>query len=282
MKVTALASWFGSNRMLAVHVGAALDGCSWVGVPFAGGMCELAHIRASSLVVSDLHRHVINLARVVAHPGLRPALLKALRRAAFHPDELDQMQEWCKANQPVEAIKGDLQAAYAYFVCVWMGRSHRAGTPDEFNGKLSTRWNANGGDSNVRYRSAVRALAGWSRIMRRCSFSVMDAFEFLARCEDTADHGVYADPPFPGAGRKYRHNSGRTDADELAWHTRLRDALARFTRTRVVCRFYDHPLVRQLYPDGPWRWQFLSGGKKQSNDQAPEVLVIRNGAAGLF
>jgi len=66
--ITALAPWFGSNRTLAENVGTALAGCQWVGVPFAGGMCELLQIKARSLLVSDLHRHVLNLAAVAADP----------------------------------------------------------------------------------------------------------------------------------------------------------------------------------------------------------------------
>jgi len=38
MKVKALMPWFGSNRLLAHRVGELLEGCSWVGVPFAGSM----------------------------------------------------------------------------------------------------------------------------------------------------------------------------------------------------------------------------------------------------
>jgi hypothetical protein len=268
-----LAPWLGSNRILAPIVGAELGDCEWAGVPFAGGMCEIGQIKARTILVSDLHRHVINLARVVQSETLRPALIKQLRGMFFHPDELDQNQEWCKAYQPVEELKGDLQAAYAYFICCWMGRSHIAGTRDEFHGKLSTRWNANGGDSNVRYRSAIRALAEFGRIGRRCSFSVLDAFDFLPRCEDKAKHGLYVDPPFPGAGRKYRHNSGRTEVEEKQWHTALRNELARFERTRVVIRFYDHPLVRELYSASKWTWVHLKG-RKQSNEAAPEVLLI--------
>lgn len=45
-RITTLVPWYGSNRTLAENVGAALKGCSWVGVPFAGGMCELGHIEA--------------------------------------------------------------------------------------------------------------------------------------------------------------------------------------------------------------------------------------------
>jgi hypothetical protein len=32
--VTALAPWFGSNRILAENVGKAVAGSSWVGIPF--------------------------------------------------------------------------------------------------------------------------------------------------------------------------------------------------------------------------------------------------------
>jgi hypothetical protein len=62
--VTSIAPWFGSNRTLAENVGKLLRGCSWVGVPFAGGMSELLHITAPSVLVSDLHTHVLNLAAV--------------------------------------------------------------------------------------------------------------------------------------------------------------------------------------------------------------------------
>ena len=266
-EVTALAPWFGSNRMLAHEVGAELAGMKWVGVPFAGGMCELAHIDARSIVVGDLHRHLINLARTVADDELRPILIKHLRRAAFHPDELDQAQEWCKIHDPQPTLKADLQAAYCYFVCCWMGRSHIAGTKDEFHGRLSTRWNANGGDSNVRYRSAVRSLTSFSKIVRRCNFSVLDVFEFLDRCEDVPMHGLYLDPPFPGPGDSYRHKFS------IEEHRLLAKRLAQFGCMRVVCRFYDHPLIRELYPQGVWNWRFLKG-RKQSNEASPECLLI--------
>src|ERR1700693_1384880 len=85
-KVTALAPWYGSNRMLASEVGKQLDGCNWVGIPFAGGMCEVAHIKARTLLIGDTHRHIINLACVASDPKLGPQLYRRLRRTAFHPE----------------------------------------------------------------------------------------------------------------------------------------------------------------------------------------------------
>lgn len=272
-EITALAGWLGSNRMLAKHVGEVLDGCYWVGIPFAGSMSEVPHIKASSILVNDKHRHIINLARCVADKSLRLQLVRQLRRKAFHPDELAAAQRFCKENEP--AATADMAAAENYFVCCWMGRASKAGTDDEFNGRTSTRWSASGGSSVTRYFTAIRSLALFAKSLRRCAFETMDAFDFIGRCEDLPKNGIYCDPPFPVAGRRYLHNAGQTETEETTWHTRLRDALVRFEETRIVCRFYDHPLIRDLYGSG-WEWRALAGGKKQTNGDAPEVLVTRN------
>lgn len=263
MAVRAMASWFGANRMNAPAVGQELRGCKWVGVPFAGSMAELSEIGASSIVVSDLHRHVVNLASVVATQ--RREMVDVLRRLPFHPDVLAAAKEFCKANEPNGL--NDIAAATQYFICVWMGRSHRAGTVEEFNGGLSRRWNANGGDSNVRYRSAVRSLAAWERIMRRCSFDVMDCFEFLDCCKDVEGHGIYCDAPWPDLGKKYKHKF--TEADQRKLATRLRQ----FTKARVVVRFGDHPLIRELYPAPHWTWRMLSS-RTQANTDKAEALIL--------
>lgn len=268
-EITALAGWFGSNRLLAPTVGQELGRLKWCGVPFAGSMAEVPHIQASSILVNDLHRHVINLARVISIPSGRMALCQRLKRLPFHPDTLARYQHTCRNHNPEEGLCIDL--AEAYFVCCWMSRASKAGTVDEFKSGLSTRWKANGGSSVARYHSAIRGLAAFAKCFRRCAFETLDAFAFIDRCEDSKDHGIYCDPPFPGVGRKYLHNAGKNEDAELAWHTQLFDAVERFERTRVVCRFYRHPLIERLYHG--WTWRELEG-RKQTNEAAAEVLVM--------
>lgn len=156
-------------------------------------------------------------------------------------------------------------------------RGGKAGIDDEFNGRTAVRWNSDGGDSMVRYLSALRMLVPFSRTLRRCTFETMDAFDFLRRSRksEKTGHGIYCDPPFPGAGRRYRHNAGQTDAEELTWHTRLRDELELFKCTRTVCRFYDHPMIRELYSvEKGWEYRAIEG-RKQSNAAADELLLVR-------
>ncbi len=270
MTVTALAPWFGSNRTLAPAVGEELRMCDWVGIMFAGGMSEVPHIDARTVLVNDKHWHMMNLASVVADAQLGPQLYRKLRRLPFHPLELKAAQTTCERFE-IEQLDEllNFEAAFNYFVAVWMGRSASAGTDKEFTGNLAVRWDAGGGDSAVRFQSAVRSSClNFRRALARCTFSTRDAFDFLEDAKDLPGHGIYNDPPFPGAGEKYKWKFSVLD------HRKLARQLSEFTNARVVCRFYDHPLIRELYPADAWTWRHLQGGRKQSNAPGPEVLII--------
>ena len=272
-KIKAIAPWFGGNRMLAEEAGKLLAGCEWIGVPFAGGMSELAHFTARTILVNDLHFHVINLAMTAGDPVLGPQLYRRLRRKLFHQDELQAAQRACiDWPQGIDEMP-DIDLAEAYFVSQWMGRSGLAGTKDEFKGNLPIRWSAGGGDSAVRYRSAVQSLLAWRRVLQRCNFTCLDGFAFLAKAKDAAGHGLYVDAPWPDDGDGYKHRF--TEADQVS----LANVLHRFRHTRVVIRYADHPQIRALYGlDLHWQWHHLQG-RTQSNGAKAEVLIT-NFAAG--
>ncbi|CAM9965137.1 unnamed protein product, partial [Phaeothamnion confervicola] len=264
------APWFGSNRSLARHVGGLLQGCGWVGVPFAGGMSELLHITARTIVVSDLHKHVMNLARVLAHPQLGPKLLRRLRRRPVHAGDLAYSQGRCLQLANIVFTTDDdlLEWAEHYFVVAWMGRNGTAGTNSEFRSGLSVRWDAGGGDSATRYHSAVKALRDWFAIMPRCTFIVLDVFQFLDNVTDLPECGLYLDPPFPDVGAAYTHKF------TVEQHRELARRLTALEHVRVVCRFYRHPLIEELYPAPHWHWLELEGGRTQTNGKPPEVLIL--------
>jgi len=273
---TAVAPWFGSNRTLALNVGRALMGCRWVGVPFAGGMSELLYLQASTVMVGDLHDHVLNLAATAADPTLGAALRSRLADLPFHPGTLAAAQERCHRREAEldDSWFGnvatdrplDLDWATDYFVCAWMSRNGSAGTAGEFRAPLSVRWDAGGGDSATRFRNAAEGLVVWQDVMRRCTFVRMDVFQFLGNVKDQANHGLYLDPPFPEVGDSYKH----TFSEEQ--HRRLAEKLTTFRACKVVCRFYDHPLIRKLYSKLDWEWSHFEG-RRQTHDEGPEVLL---------
>jgi site-specific DNA-adenine methylase len=264
-QIGAIVPYFGCARMVAEEIGRALDGCTWLGVPFAGGMPELAFINCRTIAVNDLHWHVVNLGSVIAHDEMRPQLIRWLQDQAFHEAQLLRSQRMCQAMNGDRSLQ-DLDAAKHYFLSQWMGRSGKAGTKGEFDGGLPVRWNANGGDSNTRYRSAIRALGAFGRIMRRCNFTCLDAFEFLDKCQDVEGHGLYIDAPWPDDGDEYRFVLTNEH------HRRLATRLSLYRNARVVVRFGDHPMIRELYAESKWEWQSLDG-RTQANKKKAEVLL---------
>lgn len=262
--------WFGSATDVAPEVGKLLTGCRMVYLPFCGGCSEVPWIDAKQILCNDLHRHVVNLCRVVKDDQSREWLKQQADALPYHPDELVRYQE--AASRPVGSFPScpDQYAALAYFVCVWMGRGGKAGTTSEFSGGLPIRWNANGGGSNRRYRTAIEALDSWGETFRRCEFTCMDAFEFISKCQDEPMNGCYVDANWPDLGDGYVHS-----IDE-AGQRRLALALDLFGRTRVVVRFGEHPLIRSLYrEDRGWVWR-PTASRNQANDVNTEFLITRN------
>ncbi len=273
MKINALAQWFGGNRRLAATVGQALGKLRWCGVPFPGGCPELPHIQTNAGVANDRHRHIINLARVIRDSALLDELVHRLDGLLFHPDELAVAQRRCREREgyPTTSEAPDVIWAADYFAACWMGRGGHAGKRGEFAQTLSLRWTSSGGDSAVRLRSAVHSLRQWHRALHNWSFSCLDAFDFTGRVKDADGHGLYVDAPWPDAGEAYRH--GFTEREQV----RLAEALARFTSTRVVVRYGDHPLIRKLYPEPRWRW-LQQAGRNQRNAALAEVLIANSRA----
>lgn len=281
-KIGALVPIFGSNRLLAPAVGEALAGCAWVGAPFVGGLSELPWIDAPTIVASDAHAHIINLARVVADPEGCAELEARLESMLFHPLELADAQRRCwereaamggggEAEAVIEVGPPDVEWAADYFVCAWMARAGAAGTKGEFGAVQSVRWNATGGDSVLRFRNAIAGLPEWLRVLAgRVTFVCQDAFEFLAKVKDEPKHGVYCDPPFAKEGGAYKHGFGETH------HHKLAAVLAGFKKARVALRCYEDAGMRQFYPEaGGWEWRRFVG-KRQTNENSPEALVVKN------
>jgi hypothetical protein len=231
-------------------------------------MSEVPQIQASTIVVNDAHRHIINLCQCLVLPECRLWLVNELRGMPFHPDVLATSQEFLGNWEWSEEGTVSCRAALHYFVSQWMGRSGQAGTDNEFSSSLPIRTNANGGDSNRRFRSAVSSLEEWSATMRRCNFSCLEWPEWFTKFHgDTSKHGYYVDPPWVDLGADYRHKFNAHD------HRELRDRLNRFETAKIVVRYGDNPLIRELYPETLWRWHKMPS-RNQGNNVVDEVSLV--------
>jgi len=285
MKIGALAPWFGSKRNLAPAIVEALGPHRVYWEPFCGSMSVLlAKPPCVMETVNDLHGDLVNLARVVQHSTIGPALYRRLRRVLFSEAQFNELAATLRSDEPAPDVP-DLDRAFAYFVCTWMGRNGLAGTRS-YNHHFCVRYTANGGHSAKRWRSAVQSISAWRRRLANATILSRNGFELLGRIEDAAGVAIYLDPPYLVKGSKYVHDF------EPADHERLADAAKKFKRTRVVISYYDHPRLEELYPG--WSRREIVVSKAMANQltadarehaqiqkKATEVLLI-NESEGMF
>lgn len=284
MKTKRLAGWFGSNTTKAALVGVQLGKLKWCGVPFSGGCPELPYIDTNCGVAGDVHRHIINLSRVIRCKTQKDRLKELLNPIILHPQELADAQRRCieresegdapmfdRGRRSEMPQHGDVEWAADYAVCCWMGRGGHAGKKTEFKQNLAMRWTVSGGGSSKRFRSFIDSLDAWQLCLQRWDFSVTDVFAFLTHVQDKKGYGLYIDAPWPVLGDEYKH--GFTEAKQRM----LAEKLARFKETRVVIRYGEHALIRYLYGSKNWTW-IEAVTRNQRNKAVAESLII-NGPA---
>ena len=288
--IGAIAPWFGGKRTMAPTIVAELGPHSAYWELFSGSMAVLMSKPSSPTeVVNDLHGDLINLARVIQHPLLGPALYRRLRRVLSSEVLFRDSLEIVRGSEPGQDRESpDADRAFHYFIVAWQGMNGVAGTRLHST-NYCRRFSSLGGDPGARWVGVVRSIPSWRRRMERVQILRSDGIELCERIEDREGTVIYADPPYLVKGARYAHDF--TEAD----HDRLAVALSRFRRTRVVVSYYEHPRLAELYPG--WSKRTVSIAKSLVNQgkrdqvgatKAPEVLLVNGPLAassvspGLF
>lgn len=287
MRITAIAPWFGSKRTLAAKIVEELGPHRVYWEPFCGSMATLLAKPACVMeTVNDLHGDLVNLARCIQDERLGPALYRRLRRTLMIEQLHREAAQRHRERGYMGNVAPDLQAAYDYFFCAWLGRNGVAGT-GSYNQGFCVRYTGNGGHAAKRWTSVVESIPAWRRRLREVTILCRDAFELLPRIEDARGTAIYVDPPYLKKGAKYVHDFEAPD------HERLAKLLGRFSKSRVVVSYYDHPALADLYPG--WTQRKIIVNKALSvqhhrgakAEKAVEVLLLNgpsraNTEAGLW
>lgn len=260
--------WFGADTMVCEQYAALMADCKHVTVPFCGGLSVVAHLveTAGEVVCNDKHALALNFYFCISNKTIREEVLSQLEVMPFSAELLEQAQSLCKKYSG--GAFTNIDAAVAYFVTAWMGRSGKSGTKTELNGGLAMRWDAGGGSSPLRFHTAVRSIQEvWGPICERCSFVCMDWQDVLAKVKDDPKCGVYLDPPWIGAGDDYQHGFTRDD------HVLLANQLeSYFVNTKVVLRYGDNALIRELYASDNWTIREIKS-RDQANGEVSELCI---------
>jgi len=283
MKIKAIVPWFGGKRNLASRIVELLGKHRIYWEPFCGSMAVLmAKPSCVMETVNDLHGDLINLAKVVQDQRLGPQLYRRLRRTfmceLLFRESADRHRNRTK-YKPIDKI--DIDRAYDYFICAWLGRNGVLGTKSYSYG-FCVRYTGNGGHAAKRFHSAIHSIPKWRSRLANVTILQRDAFGLLERIEDKRGTVMYIDPPYLVKGAKYIHDF--EDAD----HAKLAQILNRFKETRIVVSYYYDERLKEMYP----RWcqheilvskALANQGSRGSKDvRVKEVLLVNQLEEGLF
>jgi DNA adenine methylase len=276
MKITAIAPLFGGKRNLAPEIIRLLGPHRVYWEPFCGSMAVLLAKEPCVMeTVNDLHGDLINLARVLQSEETAIELYGRVARTLTSEDLHREAAKRYKArgyhfDYPAG---GDVDGAYDYFLCAWLGRNGVAGT-GSYNQGFCVRYTANGGHAATRWQAAIGSIPAWHHRLMNVTILRRDAFELLERIDDKTGTAIYIDPPYLVKGAKYIHDFEQDD------HKRLAVALLRFKKARVIVSYYEHPLLNELYPG--WQHHNIDVSKAMScagkrgdcDTRAVEVLLV--------
>ena len=259
MKTQSALPWFGSDSEVAEELGAMFDDCRHVTIPFCGGLGILPYLKAKAIVANDKHEDAINFYRVasgVHGVEAQGDLFFRCQKTLSHPAEMARALEWLDQS-PVGR-------AWSFWAICWLGRKGKGGTKNQ-GGKPSIRRTADGGSNATRLRAAADDLQEWAeKHFIRCEWESDDFRIVIPKVPNKKGCGLYIDAPWDGPGEGYRHGFKEQDHRDLRLH------VAHFTDTKVVVRYGDTPLIRELYSD----WNILEAtSRDQANQTKPELWI---------
>lgn len=316
MLINALSPWYGAKRSLAEPLVRAIGKPKAFWDVFCGSCAVLFSLpRCAVEVVNDLNADLINLARWVRSDSW-PLLFERLNRTFVGPDVFNESAAVIEGEPFAQGSAPNMNRAYHFMVYSWQGRSGTLGTKGRQT--FAMRFTSNGGNQARRFRSAVDSLPDWADRLANVTILNDDAFAIIPKIEDKRGTVIYADPPYLKKSAKYlhdfetcsacagapnpcscgacvqpgqQHNNGPCRACKSCrgkpdGHARLALALRRFTLTRVVVSYYDHPRLPDLYPG--WKLERIEVTKamaqpgkrdEQGATKAVEVILTNDVAA---
>lgn len=217
-------------------------------------------------IYNDVNSDMVNLFRVMASPGSRSKLLKQLRwtppsREIYNADRLIHLHN----NHSFKSVSCSVTRARMTFY-----RHIYA-----FGGKIRTGgFVVSTSDRNrikeiMKYSNVLRQFSEYGKFFSETVIEHLDFSLLIKKYGDRDNVVLFVDPPYPGFETYYSNNLGMDQHFQLA-------NLLLTIMAPVVCTFYDHSLVRKLYPVEHWNYDIINGLKnnRQGGNSYVDELIL--------
>lgn len=230
---------------------------------FGGSASVLLNSGFIKRVWNDKNGDLVNLFRVMADEYLRGKLFFRLSnlplcRQVFEDDYhvfLEGGYSFARIKDPVERARATFYRQSLCFGGKQTTGGFQISTLDRTHIKELSK-----------YRNVLKAFDKFGRFFRDTIIEHMDATDLVQTYSRMRGIVFFVDPPYPGCREDYY-----ATRFPIFEHTFLAEAL-RISPHPVICTFYDHPIVRDLYPEDVWEYEVVQGRKNIVNRLGPNCV----------
>lgn len=218
---------------------------------FGGSAAVTLNANFAKRVYNDADGDLVNLFRVISNETTKVALFRKLKalpscRRIFEDDYAGYLRNgftFAYIADPVERARATFYRHQAAFGGKTRSGGFTCSTGDR--GKLK---------EAHRYRNALQRMVRMQQFWRDTVIENLHYSEAIAMYGRRQGVVLFCDPPYVETENLYSHQFKRADHVFLA--QQLTECVA-----PAVCTYYDHPLVRSLYPEGDWTWHPIESTK---------------------
>lgn len=235
---------------------------------FGGSGAITLHSGFKKRIYNDINGDIVNLFRVMADDRNRRALLRKLKwtptsRQIFKDDYAIFVQGGYSFRLVDCKLERARMTFYRHIFC--FGGKTRTGGFAVSTGDRSQIKEIN------KYHNVLKDFSAFGKEFSNIVIENLD-FTDLIEIYGYRDETVFfVDPPYPGFSAYYSDNLDNYQ------HERLAVMLTRIPAP-VICTFYEHPLVKKLYPAEGWKYETVNGSKNAvqgGNNRADELILTK-------
>ena len=238
---------------------------------FGGSAAVLLNAGFEKRIYNDADEDLVNLMRVIGDDFLRPRLMRLIRltppaRSIFEDHYREYLANGFSFRHVTDPAERALRTFYRHQFA-FGGKSRTGGFCLSTSDRSAVK-------EILRYRNGLKRVARLGKFFRTTGIECLDFQDCISMYGRRGNVVLFVDPPYYGKENYYSVRFPR------GAHTFLAQQLEG-VRASVVCTYYDHPMIRLLYPAVRWNWLPLQGTRNsqrrgaQKNGAVDWVLTRR-------
>lgn len=221
---------------------------------FGGSAAVLLAAGFNKRVYNDLDGDLVNLFRVLADPERRRDLFRMIRWTPPSRTVFDEVRDqYRRGGLSFSNIGKPVDRAFCTFylhMFSFGGKTRSGGMSVSVRDRFDIK-------EVGRYRNTLGKLARVGDFFRTTVIEAMHYSDLISFYGNKDNVVLFVDPPY--VGTEHYYSAPFSQGDHVFLAHQLAGCMA-----SVVVTYYDHPLIRSLYPEPAWAWHGIQATKNSA------------------